>query len=78
MIAMTNTEMVDHTTRILRIATADGTMATDAMTATARALAVLVIATAKREGVAFEELLKEVLSSVSLFAMDMDARSQPN
>jgi hypothetical protein len=76
MVAMTNTEMADHTTRILRIATADGTMATDAMTATAKALAVLVVATAKREGVAFEALLKEMLHSVALFAMDMDARSQ--
>jgi len=36
MIAMTNTEMADHTTRILRTATADETMATDAMTATAQ------------------------------------------
>jgi len=74
MIAMTNAEIADHTTRILRTATADGTMATDAMTATAKALAVLVVATAKREGVAFEGLLKEILSSVAVFAMDMDAR----
>jgi len=76
MIAMTNTEMADHTTRILRTATADETMATDAMTATAQALAVLVVATAKREGVAFEGLLKEMLHSVASFAIDMDARSQ--
>jgi hypothetical protein len=74
MIAMTNAEIADHTTRILRTATADGTMATDAMTATAKALAVLVVATAKREGVAFEELLKEILNSVAVFAIDMDAR----
>jgi len=71
---MTNAEIADHTTRILRIATADGTMATDAMTATAQALAVLVVATAKRENVAFEELLKEILRSVATFAIDMDAR----
>jgi hypothetical protein len=74
MSVMTNVEMADHTTRILRTATADGTMATDAMTATAQALAVLVVATAKREGVAFEEILKEILRSVAAFAIDMDAR----
>lgn len=74
MIAMTNAEIADHTTRILRTATADGTMATDAMTATAKALAVLVVATARREGVAFEGLLKEILSSVAVFAIDMDAK----
>lgn len=73
---MTNAEMADHTTRILRTATADGTRATDAMTATAQALAVLVVATAKREGVAFDDILKEILHSVTSFAIDMDARSQ--
>ena len=78
MFAMTNTEMTDHTTRILRTATADGAMATDAMTATAQALAVLVVATAKREGVAFDGLLKEMLHSVASFAIDMDAKSRPS
>lgn len=76
MLAMTNSEMADHTTRILRTATADETMATDAMTATAQALAVLVVATAKREGVAFEGLLKEMLHSVASFAVDMDTKSR--
>ena len=78
MLAMTNTEMADHTTRILRTATADETMATDAMTATAQALAILVLATAKREGVAFEGLLKEMLHAVASFTIDMDARSRPS
>jgi len=32
MFAMTNAEMADHRTRILRTAAADGTIATDAMT----------------------------------------------
>lgn len=76
MLAMSNSEMADHTTRILRTATADETMATDAMTATAQALAILVLATAKREGVAFEALLKEILHAVASFAIDMDARSR--
>ena len=76
MVAKTNTEMADHTTRILHTATADETMATDAMTATAQALAVLVVATAKREGVAFEALLKEMLHAVASFAIDMDAKSR--
>jgi transposase len=76
MLAMTNSEIADHTTRILRTATADETMATDAMTATAQALAILVLATAKREGVAFEGLLKEMLHAVASFVIDMDARSR--
>lgn len=50
--------------------------ANDVMTAAAQALAVLVVATAKREGVPFEELLKEMLHSVAPFAIDMNARSQ--
>ena len=73
MAVMTPAEIDDHTTRILRTAAADRTMATDAMTATAKALAVLVVATAKREDVAFEGLLREVLNSVAVFATDMDA-----
>jgi hypothetical protein len=51
-----------------------GRLRADAMTATAKAPAVLVVATAKREGVAFEEILKEILKSVAVFAIDMDAR----
>jgi len=35
-----------------------------------------VVATAKREGVAFEALLKEMLHAVASFAIDMDARSR--
>jgi len=76
MVAMTNPEMAEHTTRILRTATADETLATDALTATAQALAVLVVATAQREGVAYEELLKEMLRSVAMFATEMDARAR--
>ena len=39
-------------------------------------LAVLVVATAKREGVPYEQLLKEMLHSVASFTIDMESRSQ--
>ena len=66
--ALTSDEFNDHAMRIVNTATADGILATDGISATCKALGVLVAVAAKREGVSFEDLLKFAVEAVSDFA----------
>jgi len=68
---LSSAEFNKLTTRIIRTAT-DGTISTDAVSATAKALGVLVSFTARREDCSKEELLSFILRSVVDFSSAAD------
>jgi hypothetical protein len=68
--AVSEAALIERTERILDLATAEGTPLTDAIAATAKALAALIVATSQTDGMSFDELLKTTLTSVAGFAMD--------
>jgi hypothetical protein len=76
MLELSEAALIDHTSRILDAATADGTLPTDAIAATAKALAALIVVTSQTEGASFDELLKTTLISVASFAMDRRESSE--
>ena len=67
---MSEAALTQHTKRIVNVATAEGAPLSDAIAATARALAMLILVKSQRDGESFDELLKTTLTSVARFAMD--------
>jgi len=74
--AMSEAALIEHTARVLDTASADGTLPTDAIAATAKALAALILVTSQTCGTSFDELLKSTLVSVASFAMDGHEQSE--
>jgi hypothetical protein len=73
---LTEQEFKDRTIRIINTAVASNTPVNDALTATAKALGVMIAVTARRDGVSYDELLKCAQEAVGSFAEE--ARRFPN